>query len=329
MDTNAIMEQSKAAYKQWAEQWRENCKAHAKFKQKGFDDYMNIGVGKAVLCVANGYSFEENIETIQKYHKNVDIMACDKTLGHLLDHGITPTYVVVADANVDYERYMEKWKDKLDKTTLFINVQANPKWSHNGNWKDIVFFANEDIIGSHLEFSELSGCKNFLPAGTNVSNAMVIVLTQSNNEARNNLFGYDKILLIGYDYSWKHGGKYYAFDEDGGGKHQYMRHSYVVAPDGNYAYTSGNLTFSMQWFKTYVDAFKLPIVQCGKSSIFAVNGKARDLAEQMQYRYKAEDRKPVRDAVEELRKVKVREQQLINQINNIGRDHYWAYARSI
>lgn len=329
MNSNAILEQSNAAYKQWAEQWRANAIAHSKFKHVGFDNYMNSGVGKAVLCVANGYSFEENIETIKKYQKNVDIMACDKTLGHLLDNDITPTFVVVCDANVDYEKYMEKWKDKLSNTTLFMNVQANPKWSHNGNWKNIVFFANKDIIDSHLEFSKLSGCTNFIAAGTNVSNAMVILLTQSDNEGRNNLFGYDKILLIGYDYSWRFGKKYYSFDEDGGGKAKYMKHSYTVAPNGELAYTSGNLTFSMDWLRTYISTFKLPVVQCSGGSLLSLHGKARDLETQMQYRYKTEDRKPVREAIDELRRIQVREKQLINQINNIGRDHYWSFARSI
>lgn len=329
IDSNAIREQSKAAYKQWAEQWREHCKENAKVKTGSFDEYMNIGVGKAVLCVANGYTFEENIETIKKYQGQVDIMACDKTLGNLLDHGITPTYVVICDANVNYEKYMEKWKDKLSKTTLFMSVQANPKWAKNGNWKNIVMFVNRDIIDSHLEFSKLSGCNNFLVAGTNVSNAMVIVLTQSDNEARNNLFGYDKILLIGFDYSWRFDKPYYAFDKDGGGKHQYMRHSFIALPNGEFGYTSGNLTFSMEWLRQYVKTFNLPVIQCSKASMFQLNGNARDLAEQMQYAYKTEDRLTVKTAVHELRKLKRREQDLINTINNIGRDHYWAFARSI
>src|SRR4051812_18336632 len=106
MNPQLIKEQSNAAMKQWADQWREHCKIHSSFPQKGFDEYENIGVGKAVLCIANGYSLEENISTIQENQRNVDILACDKTLGHLIDHGIVPTYVLVCDANVDYEKYM-------------------------------------------------------------------------------------------------------------------------------------------------------------------------------------------------------------------------------
>lgn len=323
------MQQSKAAMKQWADQWREHAKTHAAFKHSTFEEYENIGVGRAVLCVANGYSFEENIDTIRNLQSNVDIMACDKTMGHLLDNGVVPTYVMVCDANVDFERYMEKWKDKLQDTILFMNVCANPKWSQNGNWKKKVFFTNKDVLDSHLEFGALSKCPNSIPAGTNVSNAMVILLTQSDNEGRRNLFGYDKILLIGFDYSWKHGGKYYAFSEDGDGKAQYMRHSYIIAPNGDFCYTSGNLAFSMDWLKAYVSTFRLPVIQCAASSILSFNGKAANLAEQMKYSFKPEDRGPVRSAVKELRAIKAREQELLSKINNIGRDHFWAQYRTV
>lgn len=329
MSTEAIKQQSNAAYKQWAVQWREHAREHAKFKQPTFEKFENTGVGRAVLCVANGYSFEEQVDTIREHQDNVDIMACDKTLGNLIDQGIQPDYCVVCDANVDYEKYLEKWKDKVSGTTLFINVCANPKWSHNGNWKEVVFFSNRDVIDSHLEFAKLSGCPNFIPAGTNVSNAMVILLTQSDNDGRQNLFGYDKILLIGFDYSWKFGGKYYAFDEDGGGKASYMRHNYTVAPNGEFCYTSGNLTFSMDWLKQYVSAFKLPVVQCAPGSLLSLGGKAANLSEQMQYSFKPEDRGPVKTAVKELREIKEREKQLLSKINKIGRDHYWASYRSI
>lgn len=328
MQDGAILEQSKNAYKQWVTQWRANAEAHKKFDKISFDKFANIGVGKAVLCVANGYSFEEEIETIKKHQANVDILACDKTLGHLLDHGITPDYVMVCDANVDYEKYMAKWETKLSNTTLFINVCANPKWSHNGNWKEVIFFTNKDIIHSELEFSKLSGTQNFICAGTNVSNAMVILLTQSENGMRKNFFGYDKILLIGFDYSWKHGGKYYAFNEDGEGKASYMKHAFVITHSGAFAYTSGNLTFSAQWLEKYISAFKLPVVQCSKDSVLKF-GNVKNLEEQIQYRYKTENREIVKATIEELNKLNVRVQQLNNRINNIGRDHFWSYARTI
>lgn len=327
MNDQTIRQQSNAAYGQWAVQWRKHAVTHSAYKQKPLADFENVGVGRAVLCVANGFSFEEQIETLKKYQHNVDILCCDKTLGHLLDNGIIPTYCMVCDANVNYEKYLKPYEEKLRKTTLFINVCANPEWSENGNWKDKYFFVNQDIIDSHLEFSKLSGCKNFMPAGTNVSNAMVILLSQSDNTARRNVFGYDKILLLGYDYSWKFGGKYYAFNEDGNGKAQYMRHSYAVTPSGAFCYTSGNLAFSKEWLAKYVGAFNLPVLQCAPDSILQF-GKSAKLEEQMQYSHKPEDRARVRDMVKELRAMDQKSLALHKKINEIGKDHYWAHART-
>lgn len=328
MNTEVIKAQSKAAYGQWAPQWREQAKAHAGFPMKNLLELENTGIGKAVLCVANGYTFEENISTILKYKDNVDILCCDKTLGHLLDHGIKPTYVVICDANVNYEKYMAKWKDQLSDTIALVNVCANPEWAKNGNWKDIYFFVNKDVIDSHLEFSELSGCKNFIPAGTNVSNAMVIMLTQSDNEGRKNFFGYDKILCIGYDYSWRFGGKYYAFDEDGGLKANYMRHIYLQTVDGDFAYTSGNLAFSAQWFEKYVTTFNLPIVICSKKTIL-FGLKNGNLEEQMQYRYKPEESVIVRACVSEYKDLLKRKKELEKHLTAIERDHWSHFLATV
>lgn len=328
MNTEQITQQSKAAYGQWAPQWREHCKIHSKFKMKPMTDFENVGVGKAVLCVANGYSFEENIETIKKHKDNVDILACDKTLGHLLNHGIKPTYVVVCDANVDYETYLAPWKDQLKDTICFINVCGNPKWTEGIEWKDLYFFINKDVLSSEKEFSGLSGCNNFIPAGTNVSNAMVILLTQSDNEGRRNFFGYDKILLIGYDYSWRHGGKYYAFNETGDSKSDYMCHNYLVNQAGSFAYTSGNLAFSAQWLIGYQKTFRLPLVQCSKETILS-DMPFGDLATQMQYNFRREDAPDVKKKVKRLRELMAEKHQIEKQLATIGKSHWLSHVATV
>lgn len=328
LDTNQIKQQSLNAYNQWKVQWRKHASHVSKHKMKPLTDFENSGVGKAILCIANGFSFEENIETIKENQHMVDILCCDKTLGHCLDNGITPTYLVLADANVSYEKYMEKWKDKLANTIIFSSVCANPQWTDNGNWKDKYFFVNMDVIKSELEFSELSGCHNFIPAGTNVSNAMVVFLTQSTNDGRRNFFGYDKILLIGFDYSWRYGGKYYAFDADGGGKANYMKHLHIVDIAGNNAYTSNNLLFSVKWLEKYLTAFNLPVVQCSRNTMLTTK-KFGSLKDQMNYNFKRQDQAQVR----KLTKAREQAMQVMRQaeqaIHAIGRDHYLSYLRSV
>jgi hypothetical protein len=328
MKHEQILAQSNAAYRQWAKQWREYAKINSKFEMKPFTDFENKGIGKAVLCVANGYSFEENIETIKKYKDNVDILCCDKTLGSLLDNGITPTYCMVCDANVDYKKYLEPWKDKVKDVILFNNVCGNIEWPEKAKWKDTYFFVNKDIINSHLEFSKLSGCNNFIPAGTNVSNAMVILLTQSDNEGRKNYFGYDKIILTGFDYSWKHGGKYYAFDSSGGGKINFMSHSYLILPSGAYGYTSGNLHFSCQWLLTYIRTFNLPIVQTAKDSLLQF-GRVGKLEEQMQYEFQSYNSSIVKAYIKELKDLKYKQNSIKTELMQIGRDHWYAHLSTI
>jgi len=321
--TDEIKSQSLAAYNQWCKQWRTQAKENSKYNMKTFDDFVNVGVGKAVLCVANGYSLQENIETIKKYKDNVDILCCDKTLGTLIDHGIKPTYCMVCDANVDYEKYMKPWENQLDGTIFFGNVCGNPKWSDNGNWKDKYFFVNKDILKSEQEFSELSGCWNHIPAATNVSGAMVVLLTQCDNNFKNNHFGYDKILLVGFDYSWKRN-NYYAFNDDGSGKDNYMRHISAVNLDGDMCFTSNNLLFSMKWLDQYIKTFQLPVVQCTKNTILSLN-KMCDLVEQMQYKYKRDDYKIVKDAIILKDKLTKELKTLDGKLAKIGQDHFRSF----
>lgn len=328
MTEDAIMMQSKAAYGQWKELWRKNAKIHSSQHQKSLADFENIGIGKAILMVANGYSFEENIETIKLYKNSIDIFCCDKTLGHLLDNGITPTFCMVCDANVDFEKYCEKWKDKLSNTILFINICGNPEWTQKAKWKDIYFFINKDILKSEIEFSKISGCKNFIPAGTNVSNAMVVFITQSDNDGRRNYFGYDKICLIGYDYCWRFNGKYYAFNESGDNKSRYMRHIYCQTFGGDFAYTSGNLAFSSSWLEKYISTFKLPIVQCSKSTIMT-SCKFGQLKDQIIYKYKPEDSVLVKNTVNELRLLLNKQKDLKDLLTKIGKEHFTSFLETV
>lgn len=328
MDKEAVLQQSKQAYKQWCVQWREQAKHHSKYEMKPLYDFENIGIGKACLLIANGYSFEENLETIKKNQDNVDILCCDKTLGHCLENDIIPTYCLVCDANVNYEKYMEKYKDKLQDTVLFINVCANPKWSDNGNWKDKYFFVNKDVMKNEVEFCNLSGCPNTIPAGTNVSNAMAVFLTQSDERGRVNFFGYDKYILIGFDYNWYHDTNYYSFDKEADGKTNYMRHVFCLDTAGRGCYTSNNLAFSATWLDKYIATFKLNFVQ-GTQRTITKSAPYKELEDQMKYKYKPEDAVTVIKAIYKKNEL-TRQLAILDQgLRKIAKDHFYAYRSSI
>lgn len=324
MSEEEIKHQSVSCYGQWKDVWRENAKFHGnRFPMHAFKDLANTGIGKAALCIASGYSFEENLETIQKYQHMVDIVACDKTIKHCVENSIKVKYCVVCDANVSYEKYLETIKDQLSDTILIINVCANTKWATFGNWKKIYFFVNEDVLKSEKEFMALSGCPNTIVAATNVSNQMIIALTQADNKAAKNYFGYDKYLMIGFDYSWSEG-HYYAFDTDGGGKTNYMRNAYLKSQGGHFVYTSTNLMFSARWFETYIKAFRLPIFQCSNRSIISAVGGVKDLAREMQYSYRQEDSHLVQKMVKMKQEYHAFMKDIDRKLGDIAYDHLMA-----
>ncbi len=185
-----------------------------------------------------------------------------------------------------------------------------------------------DVMHYEREFSKLSGCPNLITAGTNVSNMQVVLLTQSDNKARRNFFGYDKIILIGYDYSWRPDGKYYAFDDDGGGKFHYMRHIHGIGAGGRMVFTSNNLSGSASWLDLYIKAYKLPVVQCSPDTIAAFGG-VRDLEKQLRYSFQREDKATVLKLLS--KKMQFEEQlKVVNdKLKNLGRAHHYAHLASV
>ena len=324
-----IIGQSKNAYRHHAENWRAHAKAHSVFAPfKPLSNFMNSGVGKALILVANGHSLEIEFDVLKANREGHDIMCCDKSLGTLIERGIKPDFVMVCDANVNYEKYMEPWKDQLDQTTLFVNVCANPKWAMNGSWKDKYFFVNFDSIRSEVEFSKLSGCMNMIPAATNVSNAMVVMATQSDNTGRKNFFGYDKIILLGFDFCWTQEGSYYAFDKRAQGKFNYMRHVYALGRMGEMVYTSTNLAFSSRWLEQYLKSFNLPVVNCSTHSILG-GVPHKPLKSQIPYSYRREDSSVVSNDLKKRDVLMFEVQNIEKRLAKIGQDHWLAFRASI
>ncbi len=317
---NEVLEQSKIAYNQWCDLWRSHAVRNSKNEMKPLTDFLAVGMGKACLCIANGYSFEQNIDIIKENQGNCDIFVVDKALKHCFDNDIKPTYCLVADANISYEKYLKPVEHKLQDTYLFSNAHANPEWNENGNWKGIYFFVDEDALGTEKEFSALTNCHNIIPAGTNVSNELIIMLNQSNNKNLNNFFGYDKLLLIGYDYSW-YRNKYYAFDHLANGKNNYQRNVFCYNLRGDFVYTSSNLLFSARWLEQYIKTYRVNAVQCSKNSILNSPFKSEDLAYHMRYNYKTDHASRVQSMLKLNRDLNQRLKKIRSDIQSITNEH--------
>lgn len=281
------LKNSENCYAQWGDIWDEHAKFAATYEQKDMSIFKSSGIGRVAVAIGNGYSFEENIETIKKYKNNIDVIVCDKALGHCLRNGIVPKFVTLSDCRVNAEKYLAPYLDQIKETYLLANVCSNPDWWVQDKWKGIYFHVNMDVLGLEKRYQELSGCPTLIPAATNVSNTSVVLLTQFANQ-RNpvNFMEYDKIILVGYDFSWKN--NYYAFDQDGGGKSRYMQQTYMIDAAGRHVFSSPNLLHSAQWLEAYARAARLPIRMGSKRSIIQSLPFA-DLEKELGYNYRTDD----------------------------------------
>jgi hypothetical protein len=248
--------QSRGALKQWGDQWRENSKYSKSVVEsgKGFgiSKLRGLGINKYCIAVAYGPSLRNAYEYLRilKAFNNFEIICVDKAFHALMDNGIIPDYCLVADANVNWEKYGEKWDTA--KTKLIANVNANPKWGEN--WDNTVYyFVNKDNIGTEHIFSEISGVTDIIMAASNVGNSIIVV--------GHSIFKYDKYFLIGYDFCWGYKEQYYG-NEENLEKRNNMNHLQIL--DNNYRLvcTSVNLQFSAKWLATYIMAEKPQVINC-------------------------------------------------------------------
>lgn len=264
-----VQRQSEAVFNQFGESvWIPNAQENAKLSRGNIDDLRNAGIGKFLLLCAMGESLETNIETIRKYRDRVDVVTCDKGFGPLLDHGIKADFVMICDANIPFH-YMEKYVEKTEGVTLISTPYANPQWTKA--WRGPkYFYINKDAIVSERIFLKIFGHETrTIPAGSNVSNAMLVFFTGSDNLQNVNWGGYERIFLVGYDYSWRPEGNYYAWLNPKPKRH-YMNHRTLIDAWGNIVFTSENLLFSAKWLYSYITSFGLPAVNCSGRGILDV-----------------------------------------------------------
>jgi len=244
LSKDEVLKQSENAFSQWREIWEANAKRNGDLYKKlgtGHKDLLFKGLGKNLLCIAFAPSFEKNIQVIKdNINENTDIACVDKCMGDLLKNGIKPKYVFLADAGIDYDKWLEPYVDQTEDITLLANVTSNPDWTYN--WKgNVVFYVNKDNIETEKIYSKLSGCMEMIPASSNVGNTVVVFSAQ--------ILGYDEYYLLGYDYCWGSDDNYYAFNDSD--KRYWMKHADVIDMAGRMVNTSSNLLFSSRWLSDF------------------------------------------------------------------------------
>ena len=269
LSTADVRKQSQGVWSQFGEsKWIPNAEKNAKLKMRNSNELRHHGIGKFAVMVAMGSSLEDNIETLKKHRDKFEITCCDKSFGPLLDHGIKADFVILADASIPFH-YIEKWIPETKGVALCSTPYANTEWTHK--WKGPRYmYVNKDAIESERTFLPIVGKDmRVMPAGSNVSNAMVVFWTNCDERRNENWGGYERYFLVGYDYSWPVKGNYYAWNNPIP-KRYYMNHRTLLDFMGNDVYTSENLLFSAKWLYSYVTTFDLPVVNCSNKGILDI-----------------------------------------------------------
>ena len=263
------------------------------------EELRGCGIGKFAVLAAMGASLEDHVEVIKKYRDRFDLVTCDKGFGVLLDRGIRADYVQLCDCNIPY-RWLEPYVGETAGVKLLATTYANVEWTTK--WKGpIYFYVNKDALRTEERFTPILGkpdlaklgfCPSQLrlktpeprsiPAGSNVSNAMVIFMMGIDESNQVSFSGYENLLLTGYDYSWRPSGSeavcktgnYYAF-ADPRPKRHYMNHRTILDLNGDPVHTSENLLFSAKWLYSYVTAFGLPVTNCSERGILDIPGRGK------------------------------------------------------
>lgn len=279
LSADDVRNQSLQVWGQFGESlWIPNAKENAKLERYNLNDLEHFGIGKCVVLVAMGPSLENHIDAIKKYRDRIDLICCDKAFGPLLDHGVKADYCVVADAGIPYKFLEPYWRETKD-VTLFATPYANPLWTKTWQGKRY-FYLNQDAIGSEHIFKKIMGNdERMIPASSNVSNAMFVLLTDCNEKKNHNWSGYHRFFLVGYDYSWPHKGNYYAWGNPKP-KRYYMTHRTLPDVTGQVVHTSENLLFSAKWLSSYITTFQLPVLNCSGQGILDL-GRIYQLSEEL------------------------------------------------
>lgn len=264
-----VEKQSINVFNQFGEsKWIPFAKENNKLPRKDPQEFRNVGIGKFLVAAAMGESLEDHIDIIKKYRDRFDLITCDKGFGTLLDNGIKADYVVLCDCNVPF-RFFENYVNETEGVKLICTPYANIEWTTK--WKgDKYFFVNRDAIRSELKFLDIMKDNIAITvASSNVSNSMVVFMTQSDEFLTQNFAGYEEYILTGYDYSWRPKGNYYAFKNPIPKRH-YMNHRTLHDVNFDIVFTSENLLFSVKWLYTYTTMHKMPIVNCSQRGILDI-----------------------------------------------------------
>lgn len=282
-----IMIQSEKAFDRWKEIWHYNAKINAMhFRQE--ENVVNTGNSKQVLIFSFGPSLQKNINEVKEkgLQYDCDIICIDKALNTLLDNNIIPKYVVISDAQVNFEQYGNIDKKYVPQIKLLAAITANCKWAKHwyNNGGQTYYYVNKDHLRSHRIFDKYLQGENAawtIPASSNVGNAAYVLAVLP--------LGYREVYLFGYDYSYNLIGDYYGAQKDKPidtnlkvDKHRFYNHYTVIDINGDLTQVSHNMQFSAKWLISYAQEMQkhgVNTVNCTGAGILKINAQGRIIKE--------------------------------------------------
>jgi hypothetical protein len=246
-----VIEQSKLAYNVWKKLWENNCEQNYAHIKTSHSQILNKYKDKIIVLFAFGPSLADNINEFKEYTSNGTltnyVVGCvDKAFTTLCDNGVQPDFCVIADGSISIRWIENADPENIKKCSLISNVYASPDWvklwvKHSSS-DNIYWFLNKDNINTHHHFSVKANYFEVIEAASNVGNTTCVFAVK--------IFGGRKVILYGYDYSWK-GLKYY-----GNGNHtraNVLGTNRELDIHGDLVFVSDNMKFSADWLTRYVD----------------------------------------------------------------------------
>lgn len=266
--------QSQRAFSRWKEIWKKNAAENKKLYKK-CQPIIGAGRDKSCIVLAFGPSFKDNMSKIKanNLHYYHDIFCVDKALKSCIENGIVPKYVMVADAQVDFEKWGKISPEYCKHIKLIMCVTGNSDWTKywSKNGGDVYFVINKDGIKTHNIYREYldyrKGESIIIPAASNVGNSSYVFAALH--------LGYKEILLAAYDYSFAMDSAFYGISGDHRDtnlnlpKHSFNNHYTMVDVRNNLVQVSNNMWFSARWL---IDFIKL-MEREGRNTTVNITGK--------------------------------------------------------
>lgn len=160
-----------------APMWWENVKANASFiRRKGsaYDRYRGQGKNKACVIIGASPALKDNYRNLEAIQHDPDfiLIATSSSLKFLLDHGIRPRFVFIADGAPNVAPKIDI-KDKAKGITLIATTIVHPSvlklWK--GNVRFVRVFVHDKYEKEHIRITKI---KDEFPGGGTQFNAAVL-----------------------------------------------------------------------------------------------------------------------------------------------------------